>query len=400
MNILIVCNKSPFPPKEGGPIAMNAIITGLLDAGHSVKVIAINSNKYHVSPDEIPVNYREKTRIEFVDVDLSVKPCKALANLFSNRSYHVERFISAALENKISEVVQNDNFDIIQFETLYISPYIETIRKYSNAKIILRAHNIEHLIWERVALSCKQPVKRRYLWHLARTLKKYELNALHKFDGIAAITRKDAIYFRNCGTIAPVTDISFGINFDNYQEDNSATEFPSVFHIGAMNWIPNNEGIKWFLENIWGKINILFPDLTFYIAGREMPDWIQKKKYPNVEILGEVEDASAFMRSKAIMVVPLFSGSGIRIKIIEGMALGKTIITTRIGAEGINCTDNENVIIADNPIDFIAALKKCLENKELCCKIGSNARKLIEKEHNNQLIIRKLTHFYDQVIQS
>lgn len=398
MNIFIVCNKSPFPPKEGGPIAMNAIITGLLEAGHTVKVLALNTNKYYTEPSDIPEDYRQKTNIEFVYVDLAIHPYKAFANFFSKRSYHVERFISEELNNKIEEILQKEKFDIIQFETLYISPYIETVRKNSDAKIILRAHNIEHLIWERVAFTCKQPLKRHYLWHLARTLKRFELNALHRFDGIAAITKNDALYFRNCGTIAPVTDISFGLNLKHYPLDNSAAEFPSFFHIGAMNWIPNQEGIKWFLDNVWNKVVVLFPYLKFYIAGREMPGWLVNNNYPNVEVVGEVEDAVKFIQSKSIMIVPLFSGSGIRIKIIEGMALGKTIITTRIGAEGINCQNGEQILYAENAIDFVSTIKYCIENRADCDRIGNNARNLIEKKHDNTKIIQKLTDFYYQVM--
>ncbi|MBE9480552.1 MAG: glycosyl transferase family 1, partial [Bacteroidetes bacterium] len=144
MKILMLCNKSPYPPKEGGPIAMNMIIEGLIDANHQVKVLAINTNKYFTNINEIPEEYRKKTNIEAVYIDLSIKPLDAFLNLFTNKSYHVQRFISKNFENKLIEILKNESFDIIQLETLFITPYIETIRKYSKAKIVLRAHNIEH----------------------------------------------------------------------------------------------------------------------------------------------------------------------------------------------------------------------------------------------------------------
>ena len=120
MNILLLCNKSPFPPGEGGPMAMNSIVTGLLEAGHTVKVIAFNSNKYHVEMQDIPEDYRKKTRIEFIDINLKIKYSDALKNLFSNESFHVLRFISDDFKKRLVQVLKKEKFDIVQLETIYI----------------------------------------------------------------------------------------------------------------------------------------------------------------------------------------------------------------------------------------------------------------------------------------
>ncbi len=397
MKILVLCNKSPYPPKEGGPIAMNAIIQGLINANHQIKVLAINTQKYFIDIEKIPTAYKEKTKLETVYIDLSIKPIHAFLNLFTKKSYHVQRFISKKFENKIIDILKNETFDIIQLETLFISPYIETIRKYSKAKIVLRAHNIEYLIWERLASTSKNPIKHLYLKHLSRTLKNYEISALNKYDGIAAITKNDAEFFKNTGCKTPIIDIPFGIDIKKYNHHKQEYEFPSLFHIGSMNWIPNVEGIKWFLENVWYKIYQKYPELKFYLAGRKMPNWLLKSKYPNVVILGEVEDAADFINSKAIMIVPLLSGSGIRVKIIEGMCAGKTIISTKIGAEGINCKDGTDILIANTPDEFLESVTKCVEDKNYCNNIGKNAKKLIEKNYDNEKIIQRLTEFYKQI---
>lgn len=397
MNVFIICNKSPYPAKEGGPIAMNSIITGLLDAGHTVKVLAINTNKYKVRPDEIPQEFHDRTGIEMAYIDLSIKPLAAFSNLFTNKSYHVQRFISAGFEEKLVNILKENTFDIIQFETLYIAPYIDTIKKHSKAKIVLRAHNIEHLIWERIEKQTKNPLKKFYLKHLARTLKKYELESLAKFDGIATITRKDKSFFEK-HTDTPLIDISFGIDLKRIPPVKTEFEFPSLFHIGAMNWIPNIEGIKWFLDTAWPIIHKQHPDLKFYLAGREMPDWLTHTNLPNIVVLGEVDDAFHFIGSKGVMIVPLLSGSGIRIKIIEGMASGKAIIATQIGAEGINYTNEENIMIADTPEDFANAVTKCIKSLDFTKSLGNNAHHLIEQDHDNNKIIQRLTTFYHKIL--
>jgi glycosyltransferase involved in cell wall biosynthesis len=404
MKILILCNKSPYPALEGGPIAMNMIIEGLIHAGHRVKVLAVNSNKYKVDISSIPMDYREKTGIELVYINLSIRPFAAFLNLFSRRSYHVERFISRDLENALIRILQAEKFDIVQFEMLYMSPYINCVRKYSDARIVLRTHNIEHIIWHRVAESTKNPVKRYYLKSLVRKLKNYECSVVRQFDGIAAITEQDAAFFRSeqClrpeeGKHIPVVSIPFGIDPDLFPVTAEEPEFPSLFSIGAMDWIPNIEGICWFLEKVWPEIHHRYPLLHYYLVGRHMPGWLMEKKYPNVYVVGEVENARTFMCSKAILIVPLFSGSGIRIKIIEGMANGKTIISTTIGAEGIHYSREKNIFIADKPEEFIRCVSKCVENKVLTETVGRNARDLVLTEYNRDLIISKLTGFYEKI---
>ena len=397
MKILILCNKSPYPAREGGPIAINMIIEGLINANHQVRVLAMNTNKYSVNPDDIPVEYRKKTRIELVYVDLSFQPFKAFVNLFTGSSYHVERFISGAFSEKLEAILKEERFDVIQFEMPFMSPYLGLVEKLSKAKTVLRAHNIEHLIWERIAEITTNPLKRLYLRHLTGTLKKYELTAVNQFDGVAAITKNDADFFVHSGCRVPITDIPFGIDLSRYPEPVESPPEISLFSIGSMNWIPNQEGILWFLEKVWPDVTKQHPSLKYYIAGREMPEWFRGKRYPNVEIVGEVDDALKFIHEHSVMIVPLFSGSGIRIKIIEGMACGRTIISTTVGAEGIHYTQLENILIADHPDEFLEMISACLNDHILMKKICRNARELVKKDYNRDLIIEKLLAFYQKI---
>ena len=396
MNILMLCNKSPYPPSEGGPMAMNSIVNGLLKAGHKVKILAVNSEKYHIKENDIPKEYREKTGIELVDVDLRIKPFEALKNLFSDESYHVKRFISANFTNKLIDILKKDKYDIVQLEMVYMAPYIQTIRENSDATIVLRAHNVEHLIWDRIAKKTKFLPKRWYINHLVRTLKKYELNVINQVDGIAAITYRDAAFFRG-ETAVPVIDIPYGVNPDDFKPHYEVKDVPTLYHIGSMNWMPNEEGIAWFLNNVWEKIAKRNPNINLYLAGRHMPKWLMKLKKKNINVLGEVADAKEFIRNHDIAIVPLLSGSGIRIKIIESMAMGRTVITTMIGAEGIQYSEYENIIIADSPAKMTEVICKIIKEPKEAQRIGCNARKLIEEVYDNKKIIERLIIFYDEI---
>ena len=392
----MLCNKSPYPPSEGGPMAMNSIVNGLIEAGHKVKILAVNSEKYHIKEEDIPVSYKEKTNIEFVDINLSIKPIEALKNLFSDKSYHVERFISEDFKQKLIEILNKDKYDIVQLEMIYMAPYIETIRSHSDALIVLRAHNVEHLIWDRIAKKTNFPLKKWYLKHLVRTLKEYELNAINKVDGIAAITYRDAAFFRG-ETAIPVIDIPFGVNPEEFTPCYEINERPTLYHIGSMNWMPNTEGIKWFLKNVWSKLHEREPDIQLNLAGRHTPKWMKKLKMKNVNVYGEVPDAKEFIKNNDIAIVPLLSGSGIRIKIIESLAMGKTVITTTIGAECIQYSEYNNIIIADTPTKIVETICRITKDPEEIRRIGRNARKLIEDLYDNKKIIDRLLIFYDEI---
>ena len=396
MNILLLCNKSPYPPSEGGPMAMNSVIMGLIEAGHNVKVMAFNSDKYHVNVEDIPEDYRKKTRIEFIDINLKIKVAEALKNLLTNESYHVQRFISEAFKKRLIEVLKEEKFDIVQLEMIYMAPYIDVIREHSDAKIVMRMHNVEHKIWERIAKKTVFFAKRWYINHLARTLRDYEMKSLSKVDGIAAITLTDAAYFRRV-TATPVIDLPFGVDIEKFDPVFEVGDKPTFYHIGSMNWMPNEEGIKWFLKNVWGDVVKRIPDAKLYLAGRNMPKWLLKKKKKNVEIVGEVPDAHEFVNQHNVAIVPLFSGSGMRIKIIESMALGKTVITTLVGAEGIQYTEFDNIIIADNVPKMVENICRLYKHPEEAEAIGLNARRLAKDLYDNKKIISRLEIFYDEI---
>ena len=375
---------------------MNSIITGLLEAGHQVKVLAVNNEKYNVTEADIPDDYRKKTDIELFDVDLRVRPLKALLNLFTKKSYHVERFISKEFKSRLAELLEKEHFDVVQLEMLFMAPYVETIRQHSKAMIVLRAHNVEHKIWERIAKETKFFLKRWYINHLASTLRDYELSALETVDGIAAITRKDAAYFRKyCSK--PVIDVPYGVYPEEFTPKSEIEGKPKFYHIGSMNWMPNEEGIRWFIEEVLPKTVEKVPDFVYHLAGRNMPEWLTALKNPYVNVVGEVPDAKAFVAENDVAIVPLLAGSGIRIKIIESMAMGKTVITTRVGAEGILYDEEVNLIIAENIAKMVEAIRAINENPQIAVKIGQAARKLVEETYDNRKIIARLLMFYEQI---
>jgi len=397
MKILQLANKFPYPPKDGGSIATLSFSKSLVALGHQVTILAMNTSKHYSDVTDIPDELNRSIRWIGVPVNTAIRPEKLIRNLFFSRMpYNAERFISKAFSDQLRRLLQEEAFDIVQLEGLYLAPYLEDIRELSSAKVVMRAHNIEHEIWER---SSRQHgnLKGLYFRSLARRIKRMELHYLNSYDAILPITSRDSEMLRTFGCHLPMHVVPTGVDTRELFLDHSPMEYPSVFHIGALDWTPNVEGLLWFFDTVWPLVIKRFPELTFYLAGRNAVPTFRQPKWPNMVFLGEVEDAYAFMRSKAVMIVPILSGSGMRIKIVEGMALGKTIVTTTIGTEGISTTHRKNILIADDPAGFAGAICEMVQNRTLFDQIGENARTFVRENYDNLTITTSCTEFFQSL---
>ena len=395
MRILQVTNKVPYPSKDGGAIACMNLCKGFAHLGNKVTVLSMNTLKHHVELDEIPDSIKDLAEFHLVNVPAPINAFAALGNLlFSKKPYNAVRFIDKHFEKELAQLLEENTFDIIQLEGLYVLPYIPVIRSKSNATVVYRAHNIEFEIWQRTT-SITKGLSKRYFKILTQRIRRFEIGLLNSYDLLVPITDRDGDMLDELGNTKPKHVSPTGIDASVLVPNAKNIEHPSLFHIGSLEWSPNQEGLVWFLNHCWFDIHKRYPELKFYIAGRNAPQWLIKKfDLPNVIFEGEVADAYDFMNSKSIMVVPLFSGSGMRIKIIEGMALGKSIVSTPIGAEGLNISPNENILIAEERELFTSAISELIDNRELFDKIGKNAIEFILEKFDNLEAAGKLIEFY------
>lgn len=373
-------------------------IRGLVNKGHDVSLVSLNNRKNNGKPIEEDdllkkINYRS------YDIDTSVSLLDAVVNLFSHQSANINRYYDAAFERLLIREVRNNNYDLIQFEGLFVAPYLEEVRKNTKAKLIYRAHNIEHQIWERLAMQKSDPFKKIFLKLIAGRIKRYELQHLNSFDAIAVFTGQDKATMQQYGATVDIEVIPVGIDISLYQPKPEKTEYPSLFFLGSLSWMPNREGIEWFLENFRGDIVNGELRTRMYVAGNDIPEQFDEyEALDKIFMQGEVDDALEFVNSKAIMIVPLLSGGGMRVKIVEGMAMQKCIISTSLGAEGINYHDGENIIIANTRDDFFKAIKRCINDEDFCKQIGLNARRLVEQQHDINTLSTLLVKFYKRVL--
>jgi len=391
MKILQLTHKPPVPSIDGGCLAMRQITSCLLDAGIEVKVVSIATPKHPVVFNDESIQYQNKTRFESVAVNTKIKIHKSIFSILKRSSLQADRFFSKKMVKKLEAIFSNEQFDIVILESIFVGNYIETIRKHSQARIFLRVHNIEYLIWERLSKQAKKLLERAVYTYLAKSLKRFELSLFNKIDGYMPITEVDHQFFKEKFPAVRSNVIPFAINLNDYplQAHTIDENNVSFFHLGSMNWQSNIEGMTWFLENVWEKV-AENSKISLTLAGKDNKAVFGKKNLKNVQILDFVESAQQFINDHDIMIVPLFSGSGMRIKIMEGLALGKPIITTTIGAEGIEITNKENIFIANTKKEMIETIMFCTNHIKKCEEIGKNARNLIENSYTQEIIAKEL----------
>lgn len=226
-------------------------------------------------------------------------------------------------------------------------------------------------------------------------MKRFELKQIQHIDLLLAITQRDLKTFRSYGYLQSAKIVPVGLDTSDYLAvDKNIYSTPTLSFIGSLDWIPNIEGLEWFLKDIWPQLIRKYPELTFHVAGRNMPDSLIERKEPNVFFYGEVPDAKAFINNHPITIVPLLSGSGMRVKILEGMFLGRIVITTSLGLEGINAQHKNQVLVADTVEEFVKAVEFCFEHPIQTQNISHRAQVFAAKNYDNLEIGKELLSFY------
>ncbi len=396
--ILIVTNRVPYPLNDGGNLAMEAMIEGYHASGWQVYLLAMNTSKHHIHKDKLTTLYNHIHAFEWMDINNDIKPDKIIKNyLFSKTAEHVARFYDQSFEQKIVSVIQDFTPDVIQIESVYLSTYMPAIKANSKAITILRLHNIEYHIWRSLAKQSSNPLKKHYLENLTDRLKKFERNAWKQYDLVLAITEKDAATVRKKEHILSLIVAPFGVDISKLPVSD-VTERWIGYHIGAMDWIPNRDGVQWFLDSVWPSIHKAVPEFEFYFAGRKMPESFTNMHIEGVHCLGEVDNAADFIADKKILIVPISSAGGIRIKILEAMAAGKVVISTPFGIKGIDATNWQHYLSATTPEDFTKAVKWCMENQDKAIEMAEKAKKLVSTYYEYRAVIRKIIDEIDTLM--
>lgn len=395
MNVLQLCKKFPYPSIDGETIAITNLGKALNHWGCDVTLLALNTTKHYFDTALLPSHYDHYRRIETVDIDNRINPIHALRYLKAKDSYQLGRFRSARLESKLEELLKTVKYDVVIVESAHMAHYIDTIRAHSDAQIIMKCHNVEHELWSRIAGNTRFWPKRWYLEQEAAMMKAVELASTESVDGVIFLSERDRSIFEQAGFSNRSIINPSSLQMDKYDRAPRAqnpNRF-SVGFIGSLDWIPNVEGLKWFLDHVWPIVRKNLPYAEFHVAGRNPANDFYSQESKKIYIHGEVRSAIDFMADHDVLVVPLLSGSGIRIKILEGLALGRTVITTELGVEGIAAKHAEHLLVADDPMSFAQNIQYCALDDQLRARLSANGKRFVRDRYDVLSQTRQLLKF-------
>ena len=305
------------------------------------------------------------------------------ANFVGSRlPYVMQKYRSAKMAAMVFDLDAKGSYDLVICD--FLTPGVNLVwpgRKLKTPSLLFQ-HNVESLIWKRLAENASG-VKQLYLRDQWKRLERFERTTCLRFDGVVGVSDEDCAIFKKEFKLPNVLGaVPTGVDCDYFAASNWPRQEHSLVFLGSMDWMPNIDGVDFFIKEVWASVREKFPHATFTIVGRNPPAKIKdlEKRIPGVRVTGTVEDVRPFLSAASAMVVPLRVGGGTRIKIFEGMATGIPVISTRIGAEGLPVTHGENILLADTPADFVKSISELFAQASFARHIGANGRALVQEK--------------------
>ena len=389
MSFLVLVNKPPFPSVDGGAIATCQMINILAAQGEKVILFYLNTEKHFSEPENVKNHFSENVQVFSKTVSTKINPL-AMMTSTGDTPYIYKRFFDQKAASEIQRLIHKFNPGTIWVEGLGMTVYLDIIRTH-NAKKILRAHNVESMIWERMADGGIKGIQKLIYKRMCARIRPYESLILGGFDRILAITETDAAWFSCNG--AKTTPLVVPVGIEACELSASTEEGPPrILFLGALDWRPNIAGLQWFLDKIWPEIHAKYPECRLEIAGRNPSPEIRKAvKKPNVDFFGEIEDKREILKPAKIFIVPLFAGSGIRVKILEAWNHGCAVVSTSTGLEGLPAIDQKHLLVANDAKSFVYETSRLIEQPELRRQLSEEGRKLVRENYGMEYVTSLVT---------
>jgi polysaccharide biosynthesis protein PslH len=396
MKILQIAPQIPFPLDDGGRIGIYGITNYLHKRGHKIDFAVYRKNCDYNS-SFTALKYICNPHI--LDVQTDNNFFKAGLNFLSPIPYNISKFIKKEMQEFLVRFLNNNEIDIVHVDHAHMGWTIDIIKNIKNVPVILREHNVEMRIMKRFSEYETNPFLRNYALLQYQKFLKYEPKLCEKFDNCIMITREDENEILHYNPKIKTSVIPAGIDPQLLKFTSKETIPFSLFHIGSLKWLPNLDGLNWFLDEVFPEVIKKIPDVKLFIYGKgcEILE-IDPLLKNNIVVKGYVDDIFSEISDKQVAVVPLRVGGGMRIKIIELMALGKSIISTSVGTEGITVKDNENILIADNKQDFLDKITDLFTNKVNSVKMIEAARDFIRENYTWEHVALQFENKYKELI--
>jgi glycosyltransferase involved in cell wall biosynthesis len=383
MRILVLSHKPPYPIVDGGCLAMSRFLLDLCEMSRiqHIDYFTLSTHKHHFEPVVFQSLDLPKVTFQGIEIDTKLKVIPALTCLLTNQSYHTKRFLDNKVSKILVEKLRSESYDVVIFESLYAAIYTPIIREVFSGKICYRSHNLEYRIWEDLSKNEYKPLKAWYIRQLAKSLKKEELSIWKLIDCIFSISKEDAAimerYTRKTVHYVPSSMPENGMELK--------WNTNRICFLGAFDWEPNMEAMKWFIQEVFPLLLAKHPLLQFHIAGRKSQLIPNEWRGKNVIIHGFVENPLLFIAENGLFIASLQSGSGIKMKVLEAMSIGAPCVLTTKAAEGLSL--DANMPIHKNKESYLSDILELLEDQSKQKIRGDLGKAYIQSAFSSKKVI-------------
>jgi sugar transferase (PEP-CTERM/EpsH1 system associated) len=388
MKILFLHKQILFPRDTGGKIRVLNVLKHL---GHRHEITYVCNLRKGEEP--LLSQMRELgLRMEAIAGEPSRRGgarfyAEAAANVLSSRPFSVNRNYDAAVRERIEALLSRESYDLLICDTVQMARHVIGL---GGPPQILFQHNVEAQILQRHAEISRGTAKRWYMRGQWNKMRRFERDCGRHFDAVIAVSQQDKRIFEEQYGWRHVHAIDTGVDDEFFQPQPSEEVANRVAFLGSMDWMPNQEGVQFFVRQVWPLVRQRNPQATFQVIGRSPPAAVRAlEETPGVEIVGFVPDVRPYLAGAAVVVVPLLVGGGTRLKIYEAMAMAKPVVSTTIGAEGLPLTPGVHFLQADEPTVFADDVARLLENAELRHSLGQTADRFVRDNYGSETVARQ-----------
>lgn len=397
--ILFLSNRSPLPIKDGHTRRTYHILKGLAEK-HNVHFVSL-----YETPEELEFNNRNQLENLCEKVEFYPAPPKKICygmiirlirSLFSSDPYTIWRHYSLPYLKRIRELISIGDYDIIHCDNL---PIAYTVRHENRVYKTITDHDVSYLKCLRMSKETNNILLKLFMLVESFKLKKLEKTVFKQYDMGIVVSNEDKRKIQNICIENCIAVVENGVDVNEFVPLTYNNNKKNIIWVGGFNNYSNENAVKYFIQKIWPLIKLQLPDIKFELVGGGITESLNKiiSSDPSIHLIGYVENPLPYIQNAKVFVVPILSGSGTRLKLLEAMACGTAAVTTEVGCEGIEGADGEHFVIARTPEDFSSAVVNLIIDSNYRKNLEINARSLIEEKYNWSFITDKLNLKYSQI---
>lgn len=396
MRVLYITTKSPLPINDGHSIRTYNLLKEVAKV-HTVYLISFIKFKeeYHYRHELEKICHRV-VHLPVPENESALRlAISLLINIFSFEPFVARKYHKSSMLREINKILSAESIDLVHLDMLPLCSYLD---RFYGLPVILNEHNVESLLLRRRVSSADKYIEKVYFTGQQKRLERFEKRAVTNSTLVVTCSDDDRKILQKMAPDTRFRVVANGVDTDLYHSSGAIDEKQKVLSfIGGMNWFPNKDAIVWFDQQVFPEVIRAEPEVVLDLIGKA-DHHMKLEHLSNIRVHGFVDDVRMLIEKAAIVVVPIRIGGGTRLKVLEAMSMGKAIVSTSVGVEGIKVEHRKNVLLADSPSDFVSCIHELLNDTDLRQRLGQAARDLVVTEYKWQAIGSSLLVAYEEAV--